>query len=91
MAMTILTPARAEGLDVRGPIRPLYDEILTSEALAFLARLTREFRPRIEEALERRAARQARLAAGEKLEFFHLHPEPWTVAPIPADLAKRAP
>jgi len=71
-------------------MRPPYGEILTDEALVFLARLAREFRPRIEEALRRRAARQERLALGEKLEFFGLHPEPWTVAPIPADLRKRA-
>jgi malate synthase len=80
---------REAGIDVRGPLRPHYDEILTPEALAFLARLTREFRPRIDEAIERRAARLTRLAAGEKLSFFGLHPGDWTVAPIPKDLEKR--
>jgi len=87
---TTITRERAAGIEVRGPMRPLYDEILTAEALSFLARLTREFRPRIDEALARRAERQARLDAGEKLGFMNLHPEDWTVAPIPADLTKRA-
>jgi len=71
-------------------MRPHYDEILTPEALSFVAKLTREFRPRIEEALEKRTARQVRFAAGERLAFFDLHPGEWTVAPIPGDLMKRA-
>jgi malate synthase len=62
-----VTRQRAARFEVRGAMRPLYNEILTPEALGFLADLTQEFRPRIEEALERRAARQIRLAAGEKL------------------------
>ena len=86
MEATTITRERAAGIEVRGPMRPLYDEILTAEALSFLARLTREFRPRIDEALARRRERQARLDAGETLEFMNLHPEDWTVAPIPADL-----
>jgi malate synthase len=84
-----LTSEHAAGVELRGPMRPHYDEILTPEALGFLARLTREFRSRIEEALERRAARQVRLAAGERLAFHDPHPGDWTVAPIPADLMKR--
>jgi malate synthase len=86
---TVSTSARTDGLEVRGPMRPLYDEILTHEALAFLERLTREFRPRIDDALERRAAKLARIAAGEKLDFLSFHPGPWKVAPIPADLTRR--
>jgi len=84
-----LAKNRAPGGRIRGPMRPLYDEILTDQALAFLAELTREFRPRIQEAMERRAARQLRLAAGERLGFLDLHPEAWKVAPIPKDLTKR--
>jgi malate synthase len=78
-----------EGIEVRGPMRPHYDEILTPEALAFVARLAREFRPRIQEAMEKRARRQVHFAAGETLAFYNLHPGEWTVAPIPADLTKR--
>jgi malate synthase len=89
VATPTLIREREAGIDVRGPLRPHYDEILTPEALAFLARLTREFRPRIDEAIARRAARLTRLAAGEKLSFFDLHPGEWTVAPIPKDLEKR--
>ena len=70
-------------------MRAGYDEVLSREALLFLADLTREFRPRIEEALEHRAKLQIHRAAGERLAFYGLHPEAWTVAPIPADLRKR--
>jgi len=80
---------RAEGIEVRGPMRPNYDEILAPEALAFVAMLTREFRPRIQEALEKRAQRQVHFAAGVSPAFYDLHPGNWTVAPIPADLIKR--
>ena len=37
MEATTITRERAAGIEVRGPVRPLYDEILTAEALSFLA------------------------------------------------------
>ena len=44
--------------------------ILTDEALEFLAELTRNHRPRLEELLARREAVQARYDAGEKPRFL---------------------
>ena len=44
--------------------------ILTDDALAFLAELTRSHRPRLEELLRRREEVQARYDAGEKPRFL---------------------
>src|SRR5258706_15870381 len=89
MEASTVARKRAEGIEVRGPMRPNYDEILAPEALAFVAMLTREFRPRIQEALEKRAQRQGHFAARGSPPFYDLHPGNWTVAPIPPDLIKR--
>ncbi len=70
-----------------------FEEILTSEALAFVAKLEREFRGRRAECLKRRQERQARLDAGESLNFLtetkQIRDDNWTCAPIPADLRDR--
>jgi malate synthase len=88
------TRTSPEGVEVRGAMKPGYDELLSPVALAFLARLTREFRPRIEAALLDRAERRARWAAGESLDFLpgtaSLRAADWRVAPIPRDLERRA-
>jgi malate synthase len=84
---------RIPGIELRGALKPRYDEILTPAALAFVAELTRRFSPRIQEALERRAAQRARMARGEPLGFhldtLHVRESDWEVAPLPADLKKR--
>src|SRR4029453_16770473 len=59
-----------EGVEVLGPPEPRFDEILTDEALAFVAGLQREFGGRRAELLEARAARQARLDEGERPGFL---------------------
>ncbi len=80
-------------VDVLGERRPEWDEILTADALAFVAALHREFNPRREELLANREARKKRIDDGELPDFL---PETkavrggeWTVAPIPADLQNR--
>ena len=55
-----------DDVEVRGPAEGRSDEILTGEALAFVAGLHREFEPRRRELLAERAARQLRLDAGER-------------------------
>ena len=68
--------------------------VLAPEALAFVAALTRRFRPRIDDALARRAARRQRIAAGERLDFLAetaaVRDADWSVAPAPHDLSRRA-
>jgi malate synthase len=67
--------------------------VLTPPATAFVENLTRTFRPRIEELLTRRRARQQRLDDGERLDFLadteEVRRSEWRVAPIPDDLRDR--
>ena len=80
-------------LVIDAPIRPRFEQVLTSEALGFLEELTRRFAPSIREALDRRAERIARLAKGESLDFLpetaSIRAQDWKVAPLPHDLMHR--
>src|SRR5579871_6007944 len=68
-------------------------EILSAEALAFLAGLHRRFNRRRLELLVRRAGRQEDFDAGKLPDFLPdtktIRERDWTVAPIPADLLDR--
>src|SRR5215469_15206003 len=68
-------------------------EVLTPDALAFLAELHRRFDARRRELLAARQARQARFDAGESPDFLAetkaVRDGDWRVAPIPADLQDR--
>lgn len=85
--------ARRSGLVPDAPSGPRHDEILTDEALEFVADLERRFGTRIDEALERRATRQRELTAGGGLDFLPETEEvrrgEWRVAEAPKDLVKR--
>jgi len=74
-------------------LRPGYEAILSAPALAFVADLTRRFRPRVHELLEARRQRQARIDAGERPDFLpataELRASDWTVSPVPPDLRDR--
>ncbi len=82
-----------EGVEVTGPMNAGYAEILTPEALAFIASLARTFEGRRQELLAQRVARQAELDAGKMPDFLpetrHVREGDWTVAPVPADLQDR--
>jgi malate synthase len=68
-------------------------EILSDEAMAFVADLNRRFRPRRNELLAARARRRAEIAAGGTLGFLaetaDVRAGDWTVPPAPADLTDR--
>ena len=49
------TPTFGPGIEIRGPISADYSEILTPEAVAFVARLQRAFGVRRNELLAKRA------------------------------------
>ena len=70
-----------------------YTDILTSETLAFLARLHRFAEPRRQQLLQARRQRQARYDAGVLPDFRpdtrDIREGGWTVAPIPAALQDR--
>jgi malate synthase len=58
------------GVEVTGPMRERFDEVLTPEALSFLAELHRTFDARRRDLLARRTEREAELAAGGTLDFL---------------------
>jgi malate synthase len=85
--------AGVAGVMITGKPGPRYDEILSPEALAFLAELHRRFDATRKRLLAGRAARQARFDAGELPDFLHhtrhIREGDWKIAPIPKDLADR--
>jgi malate synthase len=82
-----------DGVEVLGPIEGRFAEILSDDALGFLAGLHREFEARRRELLVARAERQDRLDAGERPDFSEatraVRDADWRVAPPPADLRDR--
>jgi malate synthase A len=81
------------GMELRGSLPPRAGDVLTPDALAFVAELVRRFRPRAEQLLERRREMQRRYDAGERPAFLSATEEiraaEWTAAPIPAALVDR--
>jgi len=90
MTTTLSCP---EGVEVKGRVTPEVAEILTPEALDFVARLERKFGERRKELLARRAQRQERFDAGELPDFLpetrSIREGSWTIAPLPEDLQDR--
>ena len=78
---------------VLGPLQEGYDQILTSDAMEFVAELARRFAPRVDELLERRRGRQAEIDGGQFPDFSPMSREiresDWRVDEIPADLTDR--
>ena len=83
----------SEGIEIRGPMQPGFEQILTPEALGFVAELVRQCGPARASLLRARAERQERIRNGEVPGFLpeteHVRGGSWTVAPIPGDLQKR--
>jgi malate synthase len=82
-----------DGVTITGPVPPAFAEILTPEALRFVARLAREFGERRETLLQERVERQARIDAGQLPDFLPetatIRHSEWTIAPTPPDLQDR--
>ncbi|CAN5781114.1 malate synthase A [soil metagenome] len=81
------------GMQITGEIKPGFEQILTPEALALVAKLSRAFEPRRQELLAARVTRTARLDAGELPDFLpetkHIREGDWKIAPIPKALECR--
>ncbi len=80
-------------LELRGAIEPGFDEVLTPDALEFVAELEQRFGGGRRELLEARAQRRARVRAGEQLDFLpqtrEIREGDWRVAAVPADMQQR--
>ncbi|MBV8988087.1 MAG: malate synthase A, partial [Solirubrobacterales bacterium] len=80
-------------LQLRGAMEPGFDEVITADALEFVAELQHRFGPRRQELLGARAQRRARLAGGELLDFLpetrEIRDANWRVDPVPPDLSQR--
>jgi len=74
-------------------LAPAAEDVLTQDALAFVALLQRELGPTRAELLERRRERAEQLAAGERPAFLaetrSVRDGDWRVAPAPPDLRDR--
>jgi malate synthase len=76
-----------------GRMSPELKQILTPEALAFIAKLERQFGPRRKALLAARAARQKEFDAGKLPDFLpetkNIREKDWHVAPQPKDMLDR--
>ncbi|MFL5760152.1 MAG: malate synthase A [Thermomicrobiales bacterium] len=81
------------GIELTTAVPKGAEEILSPDALDFVATLHRTFNPTRLELLERRPRRQEALAAGSKLDFLpetkEVRESIWQVAPAPAALNDR--
>jgi malate synthase len=85
--------AELDGVDVSRSFEGRHAEVLTDDALEFLAGLHRNFDGVRRELLDARGQRQARLDEGRQLDFLpetqDVRDGDWTVTPVPDDLADR--
>jgi len=88
--MTHISPT---GVEILGHLEPGYRDILSHEALSFVAGLHRRFEKRRQSLLRYRKERQAELDQGAMLLFPHetadIRASEWKVRPAPADLLDR--
>jgi malate synthase len=89
----VTQPNFPAGVQSTGRMTTEFAQILTPEAVAFLAKLHRTFNARRLDLLAQRAERQKRLDAGELPRFLaetqHVRESEWQVAAVPRDLQDR--
>jgi malate synthase len=82
-----------KGIAVNGRVAPEFGQILTAEALGFVAALHRQFEARRQALLGKRAARQREFDAGKLPDFLSATKEvrdsAWTIAAQPKDMLDR--
>ena len=88
-----MTDTMLPGVQIIGEMTPAYAEILTPDAVAFVAKLARQFEGTRQELLALRAQRQADWDAGKLPDFLPettwIRESEWQVAPLPDDLQNR--
>jgi malate synthase len=85
--------ALPEGIAILGPIPAGYEQILTPQAMTFVAKLARKFENRRRELMAQRVKRQAEFDIGKLPDFLpetrSIRESEWSVGPIPSDLQDR--
>src|SRR5580692_2638001 len=93
MTATTSSPSVPAGVRILGGTVPGAEGVLTGEAVAFVAALVRAFAPRRDELMARRKTVQARLDAGQRLDFLAetraVREASFQGPSIPADLRDR--
>jgi malate synthase len=88
-----ISASKAQDVHVGGRVTAEFAQILTPEALEFIAELHRKFEPRRQELLARRAARQKDFDSGKLPDFLaetrKTREESWTIAAQPRDMLDR--
>jgi malate synthase len=83
----------AQGIEVNAPLSPQFAEIVSPEAMHFVATLCRAFEEQRTELLQKRVQRQAELDSGILPDFLlktkRIRASDWTIAPLPDDLQDR--
>jgi malate synthase len=82
-----------EGIEILGEMPAAYEQLLSPQAVTFVAKLARKFEPRRQELMAARVQRQAGFDAGKLPDFLPetrgVRDSEWTVGPVPADLQDR--
>ena len=80
-------------LELNGPMETGFEEVLTPDALEFVAELEHRFGPRRRDLLQARSRRRERLRAGEMLDFLpdtrEIREGDWRVSPVGPDMQQR--
>ncbi|HEX4859576.1 MAG TPA: malate synthase A, partial [Usitatibacteraceae bacterium] len=88
-----MTQSLPEGLTLTAPANDAYASILSADALAFFAKLSRRFEARRQSLLAARASRQREFDAGKLPDFLPetraIREGDWTVKGVPADFQDR--
>lgn len=86
-------PANSDAIRILGPMHPGYANVLTSDALEFVADLNRRFNLRRLDLLQQRQVRQHDIDQGQLPDYLtdtqEIRDGDWKVAPVPADLQDR--
>lgn len=89
----MLADIMPQGMEITGNIHPDYVKVLTQDALALVASLSRQFESQRQILLAEREARVLKLDAGELPHFLsetvHIRESDWQIAPIPQALLCR--
>ncbi len=90
---TALDRNTSQGIKILGPMKPAYERVLTGDALAFVAELSRKFEGERQRVMGLREERQERWDKGDLPDFLpetlSIREGDWRISGIPDDLLDR--